>query len=204
MADALLWQARALAAEFGAPTPDVAFQNGGGIRNDSIIPPGPITELTTFDMLPFPNFVTIVQDVTPEGFKALLENAVSRIDETGAATGGGTGRFAQVAGFRFTYDSRLPVGERVLEAVLDDGTVMISDGAIADTARNVHVATIDFLARGGDQYDVGFANRTITILGVSYQRALRNYIVDGLGGVITAADYPEGGVGRITNLAVSP
>ncbi len=204
VADALLWQARALADAFGAPMPDVAFQNGGGIRNDSIIPPGPITELTTFDMLPFPNFVTIVQDVTPEGFKALLENAVSRINEVGEAAGGGTGRFAQVAGFRFTYDSRLPVGERVLEAVLDDGTVMISGGAIADTARNVHVATIDFLARGGDQYDVGFADRTLTLLGVSYQQALRNYIVDGLGGVISAADYPEGGVGRITNLAVSP
>ena len=204
VADALLWQARQLAADFGAPMPDVAFQNGGGIRNDSIIPPGPITELDTFRMLPFPNFVTIVQDLTPEDFKALLENAVSRIDETGAATGGGTGRFAQVAGFRFVYDSRRPVGERVLEAVLDDGTVMIQDGAIADTARNIHVATIDFLARGGDEYDVGFAGKTITLLGVSYQRALRNYIVDALSGVITADEYPEGGVGRITNLAVSP
>ncbi len=204
VADSLLWQARQLAADFGAPTPDVAFQNGGGVRNDSVIPPGPITELDTFNMLPFPNFVTIIQDVTPEDFKALLENAVSRIDETGAATGHGTGRFAQVAGFRFTYDSRQPAGQRVLEAVLDDGTVMIHDGAIADTARNVTVATIDFLARGGDQYDVGFAGHPITLLGVSYQRALHNYIVDGLGGVISAEDYPEGGLGRITNLAVSP
>jgi len=204
VADALLWQARQLAADFGAPTPDVAFQNGGGIRNDSIIPPGPITELDTFSMLPFPNFVTIVQDLTPEDFKALLENAVSRINEAGEAEGHGTGRFAQIAGFRFTYDSRRPVGERVLEAVLDDGTVMIQDGAIAETARNVHAATIDFLARGGDEYSVGFADHPITLLGVSYQRALRNYIVDGLGGVISATDYPEGGLGRITNLAVSP
>jgi hypothetical protein len=27
-----------------------------------------------------------------------------------------------------------------------------------------------------------------------------NYIEDGLGGLITAADYPEGGEGRITRL----
>jgi 5'-nucleotidase / UDP-sugar diphosphatase len=33
---------------------------------------------------------------------------------------------------------------------------------------------------------------------VTYQQALRNYIVDGLGGLITAVDYPEGGEGRIT------
>jgi len=35
---------------------------------------------------------------------------------------------------------------------------------------------------------------------VSDQQALENYIVQGLGGLITAADYPEGGEGRITRL----
>jgi 5'-nucleotidase len=57
------------------------------------------------------------------------------------------------------------------------------------------VATIDFSARGGDQYP--FRGAPFTVVGVSYQQALRNYIVDGLGGTITAADYPEGGEGRI-------
>jgi 5'-nucleotidase len=59
----------------------------------------------------------------------------------------------------------------------------------------IHVATIDFSARGGDQYP--FRGLPLTSVGVSYQQALRNYIVDGLGGTITAADYPEGGEGRI-------
>jgi hypothetical protein len=36
--------------------PDIALQNGGGIRNDSVIPADDITELDTFDMLPFSNF----------------------------------------------------------------------------------------------------------------------------------------------------
>jgi hypothetical protein len=43
VADALLFQATALAASFGAPIPHVALQNGGAIRNDTIIPAGDIT-----------------------------------------------------------------------------------------------------------------------------------------------------------------
>ncbi len=35
-----------------------------------------------------------------------------------------------------------------------------------------------------------------TSVGVTYQQALANYIVDALVGSITAADYPEGGEGR--------
>ena len=38
IADSQLWQATQSAAEFGLQPPDVALQNGGGIRNDSIIP----------------------------------------------------------------------------------------------------------------------------------------------------------------------
>lgn len=39
-----------------------------------------------------------------------------------------------------------------------------------------------------------------TVLGVSYQQSLTNYIKNALGCEITAADYPEGGEGRITQL----
>jgi 5'-nucleotidase len=35
---------------------------------------------------------------------------------------------------------------------------------------------------------------------VTYQQALSQYIVEDLSGLITAADYPEGGEGRITRL----
>jgi hypothetical protein len=35
-------------------------------------------------------------------------------------------------------------------------------------------------------------------LGISYQQALRNYLTGPLGGVVTAAQYPPGGEGRIT------
>ena len=52
MADALLWQAGRLALDYGAALPDVAIQNGGGIRNDSLLPAGQIRELTPLPWLP--------------------------------------------------------------------------------------------------------------------------------------------------------
>jgi 5'-nucleotidase len=203
IADALLWQASALAGEYGAKTPTIALQNAGGIRNDSEIPAGDVSELDTFDMLPFPNFITVVEDVPPAQLKEILENAVSNVENS-------DGRFAQIAGFKLTYDpgaaarelddegNVLAEGERVVDVILDDDTAIILGGAVEGGAPDVSIATIDFLARGGDQYPYGDAPRTT--LGVSYQQALLNYIVDGLAGMISAADYPEGGEGRISAL----
>ena len=212
IADSQLWQAQQLAASFGVPEPDVALQNGGGIRNDNIIPAGDITELDTFSMVPFGNFVTVVPDIPRSQFKEIMENAVSRTqvgDEPG-----GTGRFAQVAGFTFEYsatgtaqvlndDGTVAVpGTRIQSLVLDDGTVIVAGGAVVP-GDDVHIAITDFLARGGDQYP--FRGAPFTALGVSYQQALANYLQaatgdGGLGGLISAAQYPFGGEGRITEL----
>lgn len=203
MADALLWQATQKATEFGVNPPDVALQNGGGIRNNNVIPAGPFTELNTFDIAPFSNFVTVVYSISPQQFKEIMENAVSEVEIAG-------GRFAQIAGFKMTYDiSGTPQvldengnvttpGTRVQEIVLDDGTAIIQNGQVVESAPAVNVATIDFLARGGDQYP--FRDKPFTPMGVSYQKALSNYITDALGGVISAAQYPEGGSGRITQV----
>ncbi len=207
IADSLLWQATELAASFGVAAPDVALQNGGGIRNDSIIPAGDITELDTFDMVPFPNFVTVLENIPRAQFKEILENAVSRTQPGDIP--GGTGRFAQISGFSFEWSGSgtaqeldadgnvVTPGSRVLEVELDDGTAIVAGGAVVG-GPDLTVATIDFLARGGDQYP--YRGAPFTSLGVSYQQALANYIETGLGGMITAADYPFGGEGRITEL----
>ena len=201
LADALLWQGRELAGAFGVDSPTVALQNSGGIRNNSLIPAGPITELHTFDIAAFANFLSVVPDIPAAQFKEILENAVSRIPLA-------DGRFAQIAGFSFTYDPTgtaqvvdnagtvLTPGSRIVDVRLDDGTFIVQGGAIVPGAPTVDVATNDFSARGGDQYP--FRGAPFTTLGVTYQQALYNYIVTGLGGLITAADYPEGGEGRIT------
>jgi 5'-nucleotidase/UDP-sugar diphosphatase len=189
IADALKWQAEQLAGDFGVAPPDVALQNGGGIRNDTVIPAGDISELATFDMVPFSNFVSILENISRDQFKLILENAVSALP--------GGGRFAQVSGFSFVYDDAAADGARVMEVTLDDGTMIVVGGVVQPGA-SLTVATIDFLARGGDDYP--FDGAPFTTLGVTYQQAVFNYIVDELGGTITAADYPVGGEGRITEL----
>jgi 5'-nucleotidase / UDP-sugar diphosphatase len=60
----------------------------------------------------------------------------------------------------------------------------------------VAAATIDFLARGGNDYD--FGGGTFTSLGVTYEQAARNFMQTALAGLITVTDYPFGGEGRIT------
>jgi 2',3'-cyclic-nucleotide 2'-phosphodiesterase (5'-nucleotidase family) len=202
IADALLWQATQLAPGFGISTPDVGLQNGGGIRNDTIIAAGPVTVLDTENMVPFANFVSIVENISREQFKEILENAVSRVENT-------DGRFAQISGFSFVYDAAaaprlldsqgnlIQDGVRVQEVTLDDGTVIVSSGTVVP-GPSLTIATIDFLARGGDQYP--YQGAPFTTLGVTYQQALRNYIEIGLGGLIRASDYPFGGEGRITRI----
>jgi 5'-nucleotidase len=185
MADALRWQGEQLAATFGVPVPEVGIQNGGGIRNNNLIPAGPISELNTFQIAAFANFVSVVPNIPPAQLKEILENGISRepLED---------GRFTQVSGLRFTYDVTGTA------QVVNNGTPIIVDGAVAPGAPSVAISTNDFSARGGDQYP--FRGAPFTTLGVVYQQALLNYLTSaaGLNGVITAARYPAAGQGRIT------
>ena len=200
IADALLWQANVLADRYSVQLADVALQNGGGIRNDTVIPAGTLYELEVFSMAPFTNFLAIVPDVSVEQFKEILENAVSRVER-------GDGRFPQIAGFSMTWDPNgtaqvldddgqvVTPGTRIRSVLLDDGRWLVQEGDVVADAGPVHVATLDFLARGGDEYP--FRDAPFVTLGVTYQQAVANYIAQGLGGVVTAERYPAGGEGRI-------
>jgi 5'-nucleotidase len=200
-ADSLLWEAQTLAASFGAPAADVAIHNGGGITANRLIPTGPFSALDVFSVVGFPNFVSVVEGVSPAQLKEIIENAVSLVDRQ-------DGRFLQVSGLWIVYDPNaqaqvvdnagnvLVPGSRIWEVRLNDGTYIVRDGVVQDGAPALDIATINFLAGGGDQYP--FRNLSFTTLGTSQQQALSAYITEGLGGRITAARYPEGGEGRIT------
>ncbi|MCB1162935.1 5'-nucleotidase C-terminal domain-containing protein [bacterium] len=207
-ADALLWNARRLAADFGVAEADVALQNGGGIRNDAEIPPGDITLLDTWNILPFANFLSVVEGVGRDQFKEILENCVSRVEFA-------DGRFGQIGGAMFRWDPAgtpqeldadgnvVVPGSRIVEASLmtTPPTVLVENGVVV-AGPALTVATIDFLAGGGDQYP--FRGLPFVRLGLTYQQTLQTYLIDGLAGVITAADYPEGGEGRIVMEDVVP
>lgn len=190
MADAMLWQARETYDQFGVGVPDVALQNGGGLRIEKTIEKGDFNENLTYEICAFTNILSVVERISPARFKELMEWGVAEAPVS-------NGRFPQIAGFKMTYDQGLPAGERVLSITLvkeDESEVkIIENGAVVDGAPNVNMATIDFLAKGGDGYpfgdDLGF-----TVMGNTYQQALLNYITaeNGLDSMITAAQYPEG------------
>lgn len=173
----------------------IALQNGGGIR--ASIDQGDISRGETATTLPFSNIVVNVPDVTPEKLKALLEHGYG-----GAATsplGGAEGRFPQIAGMRVVYDSGRPAGSRVVSITLDDGTKLVEGGIVVAGAPALTLATIDFLARGGDGYPFQALGLTLEngVNYVTYGEALDRFIElpatqGGLGGVVTASLYgPE-------------
>ena len=118
---------------------DIALSNGGGIRGDTVYPPGtPLTRKMVLTELPFGN-KTVVLRLTGAQVRAALENGVSRAAHP-------SGRFPQVSGLAFSFDGRELPGERVTRVTV--GGVSLED------ARTYTLATNDFLARGGDDYHV--------------------------------------------------
>ncbi|TVZ41055.1 5'-nucleotidase [Alteromonadaceae bacterium 2753L.S.0a.02] len=198
MADSLFAAASKRAADFGLPQPDVAFQNGGGIRGEIDQPAGPFSEADTFRLAPFSNFVSLATDVPAETFRQIVEEGSVRLPASG------DGGFIQASGFSYVIDTSFPArvteadgtevaaGQRVRSLVLDNGTVVVANGVAADMT--LTVVSNDFSLNGGD----GYPALSFTRLGVSYQQALSDFISIDLGGVISAADYPVGGEGRIT------
>ncbi|MEY3325638.1 MAG: hypothetical protein RL694_525 [Actinomycetota bacterium] len=137
---------------------DFAYINGGGIRdkfpaatyvpaNKSYNRPGTDKvapyDVTLGDALavyPFGNTVGI-SVITGENLWKALENGVSNWP--------GDGRFPQISGFKFSFDTSKPVGSRVQSVTLPNGT------AIAKDSKEYTIAVPDFMIYGGDGY-VGF------------------------------------------------
>lgn len=91
-----------------------------------------------------------------------------------------------------TTGEQLIPGERVRELVLDDGTVIVAKGVTQDVT--VDVGGLNFSLNGGDAYPAV----PFTTIGITDQQALQGFIENTLDGLVTAAQYPRGGEGRIT------
>ncbi|MFR7350115.1 5'-nucleotidase C-terminal domain-containing protein [Peptoniphilus sp.] len=122
---------------------DIAITNGGGIR--ATIEKGDVTMGEVLTAFPFTNF-TVTVDLTGKEVIQALENGVKAAPEL-------AGSFCQVSGLTFKYDDTAKAGERVFD-------VMVA-GKPIDLEKTYKVATNDFIAGGGDQYDV-FKGKTET------------------------------------------
>ncbi|MDQ3459330.1 MAG: 5'-nucleotidase C-terminal domain-containing protein [Deinococcota bacterium] len=117
---------------------DIGMQNGGSIRADRVIEPGPLTLRDVIETLPFENHV-VKLEVTGETLLEMLELSVSSVEE-------GHGRFLQVSGLSFSYDPGAEPGSRVREVLV--GGEPLEPGA------SYTLATNSFLATGGDGYEM--------------------------------------------------
>ena len=134
---------------------DFALTNGGGLRDTfpaatykvvdatykrpgaGATGPFDVTLGDAISVLPFGNSVAVAT-ITGTQLWAALENGVSQFPSGG--------RFPQISGFKFSFDSTKAVGSRITAVTRVDGT------AIAKDAKTYTVATNDFMLYGGDGY----------------------------------------------------
>lgn len=118
---------------------DLALVNSGFIRGDREYRAGEkITRGIIAQELPYRNQVVLIELTGKQLFTA-LENAFSTLSLN-------KGRFPQISGFKVIYDSRAPKGLRVK-------TIQIG-GRDISLDKKYRLATTDYLAAGGDGYDV--------------------------------------------------
>ncbi|CAN5628412.1 5'-nucleotidase C-terminal domain-containing protein [soil metagenome] len=120
---------------------DIGFVNGGSIRADLTYNPGTLTKRDVLSILPFNNPIVKVE-ITGKTLKEILEHGVAR---SAVGEDGEPGRFPQVSGIKFSFDTTKPVGSRVTE-------FFVGGKRLVDEAKYT-LATSDFLvSRGGDGY----------------------------------------------------
>ncbi len=118
---------------------DIGLINGGAIRGDKIYTKGSsITRRDIATEIPFRSNVSVLS-VTGAQLILALENSVSKVEIA-------EGRFLQVSGISFTYSINKPVGERVQSVNIN--------GSLLEPKKRYSVGTSDYLASGGDGYDV--------------------------------------------------
>ena len=122
-----------------AANADIGFVNGGSIRADLMYNPGILTKRDVISILPFNNPIVKIE-ITGKTLREVIEHGVARSAEDNEP-----GRFPQVSGMSFKYDTSKPAGKRVVELCV--GSKLVKD------KKKYTLATSDFLVtRGGDGY----------------------------------------------------
>ena len=130
--------AEAMLARVAGQGVTIAIQNGGGLR--ASIDAGPVTMGEVYSVLPFQNTLATFE-ATGETLVKALENGASQYEDA-------AGRFAQVAGLKYTLDPKAEVGHRISAVEVKSG-----DGwAPIDPAATYKVVTNNYVRGGGDGY----------------------------------------------------
>ncbi|MDO5657883.1 MAG: bifunctional metallophosphatase/5'-nucleotidase [Paracoccus sp. (in: a-proteobacteria)] len=157
----------------------IAIQNGGGLR--AAIDQGPITMGEVLAVLPFQNTLATFQ-LGGEYVLEALENGASQIEEGG-------GRFAQVAGLRYTIDPAAPAGSRISDVEVEENGAWEA----LDPERVYGVVSNNFMRNGGDGYAMFKAHgQNAYDFGPDLADVLADYLAE------KGADFAPETDGRIT------
>jgi 5'-nucleotidase / UDP-sugar diphosphatase len=163
--------AEAIREEF--PEVDVVLQNSGGIRGDTIIPPGKLTMKEVYEWHPFENKIVLVT-ITGKQLKDVLERGVSNLPIS-------KGTFLQVAGLSYTVDltgepqqlsednQRIKIkGDRIIDIKVNNKPI--------DYNKDYRVAINDFIYYGGDGFVTFKDSRKVVFTNVSLTKIIMDYI----------------------------
>ena len=145
---------------------DVALLQGGCLRADTVIDPGPITLSDLMSIVPMEDPIVVIA-VTGDEIYSALQSGVSRYPNH-------DGRFPQVSGIRFCFEPTSP--HRVYDLTILNRETGRYESYCSD--KTYRLATSDYLARGHDGYDV-FAKRERVVdreQGIILPVLLRNYL----------------------------
>jgi len=132
-----------------ATASDVAMVNGGSVRADAMIEPGVLTKRDVLSTLPYNNKVVKVQ-LTGAVLREVLEHGVASLGVEAQP-----GRFPQVSGIRFLFDTSRPPGKRI--------TSITINGKPLDDSKTYTLATTSYVAiDAGDGYEM-FRKGTLLI-----------------------------------------
>ncbi len=136
---------------------DVAMTNGGGIRHS--VPAGEITLEDVLEIHPFENTIVSIE-LTGQEIIDALEHGVSQFPDH-------WGGFLHVSGLRYTFNPLNEPGERIHQ--------VFYEGELIDPEATFEVATNDFLAEGGDDFEI-FAEKVAINTDVGIHEALIDYL----------------------------
>jgi len=148
---------------------DLALTNGGGIR--ASIKKGDIKKGDVISVLPFGNYVVVIQ-VTGQDIIDAIENGIQSYPNA-------RGAFPHVGGMNVKFDPSKEAFARVVEVTLENGENL-------DPAKSYTLATNDFMAVGGDQYESLKGKETVGEY-ESLEEILSDYITKN-GVTITSAE----------------
>jgi 5'-nucleotidase len=157
---------------------DVAVINGGAIRTNRTVPPGPLTRRDVLSLLPFTDMV-VKLEMRGADLRAALEHGLAQTDRVG-------GGFLQLSGARVVWDPRLAPGRRIVD-------VSVAGKPLADDAAYT-VAVPGYLVRGGDGYTVfGHAK---TLVDAESGPQISQVVIDAISARAEMAPALDGRIGR--------